>query len=197
MAFLGSATLIPTVIVLRRIVDRYLYAVLDGLVLFYFIDRLRLVFAALPTLSRGVFLFETLGGISFIIWLLHPRRAAEVPDAVRGRLGNPLRMGAWAALGILLMAFLSNALGFVGLGNLLGNAVLRSAYLGVTLYAFLRILDLYLMIFLRLGPLSHLGWSGNTGRSFGSVRAGSSSERPCSCGFSPPLKCWDCELLYT
>ena len=63
-AILGAAALVPTIIILRQLVERHLFPVLNALVVFYFIDQLRTIAAALPLVSRLLFLAEMLGGIS-------------------------------------------------------------------------------------------------------------------------------------
>jgi len=156
-AVLGMAALFPAVFILRQLLETYLYPILNALVAFYFIDRLRMIGAALPLVSRFLFLGETLGGMLFFIWLLRPARWEAVPVAQRDNLWKAIHTGAKVALTIFALAFAANVFGYVSLSRLLGNAVLRASYLAVILYAALQILDLFVLFALRVPPLSHLG----------------------------------------
>ena len=152
----GAASLIPAVLILRRLLDRHLFPVLNVLVAFYFTDQLRTVAAALPIAGRLLFLAEMAGGVLFLAWLL---RAGQL-DALRQedpRLFKVTLAGSRLALAIFSGAFLANLLGCVSLGNLLGDAALRSAYLAVVLYAATRIADGLIIGGFLTRPLSTLG----------------------------------------
>src|SRR5690606_34895215 len=61
------------------------------------------------------------------------------------------------AVPIFAISFIANALGFVGLARLTGNAVLTAAYAAVILYAGVRIIDGLIVFALRSRPLNMLG----------------------------------------
>lgn len=155
MAIGGAAALIPAILILRRLVDRHLFPVLNAMVVFYFIDQLRTVAAPLPALARLLFVAELAGGGFFLAWLL---RTGWL-DAMRQedeRLSKVAHVGTRIALGIFAAALISNIIGCVLLGNLLGNAVLRSGYLAVILYAATRIADGLILGGLSTEPLAGL-----------------------------------------
>ncbi len=156
-AILGAAALIPTIIILRQLVERHLFPVLNALVVFYLVDQLRAVAAALPLASRLLFLAEMLGGIVFLGWLIKSARLSEVPEAERNRLWKTIRIAARIAGVVFLVALIANALGYVSIASLVGNAVLGSAYLAVILYAAIRIADGLIMFASRVRPLTLLG----------------------------------------
>jgi len=160
-ALLGTAALFPAVLILRQLLEHSLWPVLNALVVFYFVDRLRMIAAALPLLSRLLFILELLVGSLFFIWLLNPARLKTVPAADRDRLWKAIH--AWTRIALILFAISSFAslFGYVGLANLLGNAVLRSAYLAVVLYAALQIVEVLVIFLLRVPPLSRLGMVNN------------------------------------
>lgn len=157
LAILGAVVLLPTVIILRRLVERHLHRILNALVIFYCVDLLRTVTASLQLVSRVLFLAEMLGGIIFLAFLIKSARLAEVPEDARDGLWKIIRTGARVALVIFSAAFIANALGYVSLANLLGNAVLGSTYIAVILYAAVRIVDGLIMFALRVRPLTLLG----------------------------------------
>jgi potassium efflux system protein len=153
-AMLGAVALIPSVIFFRWLLERDLYPTLYALVVLYFIDQLRTVAAAVQFLPRLLFLVEMLAAMLFPIWLVRSmgrqRRWAQETEHLR----KTTKVAAYAALVVSALAFMSNILGYVTLANLLGNALLSSAYLALILYAVIEVLDGLVIIALRLRPLS-------------------------------------------
>src|SRR6201987_5003338 len=69
-ALLGAVALVPTVLILRRLLERNLFPILYALVGLYLVTQFRLLAASVPSLGRFFFLVETSGGFLFLIWLL-------------------------------------------------------------------------------------------------------------------------------
>jgi small-conductance mechanosensitive channel len=156
-ALLGAAALVPTVIVLRQLVERHLFPVLNALVVFYFLDQLRVISAALPVVTRVLFLLEMFGGLIFLVWLIRSGGLTQVSEDERDLLWKTVRFGKHLAAVVFLMAFIANALGYVSIAILAGSALLRSAYVAIIFYAAIRILDGLIMFATRVPPLSLLG----------------------------------------
>ena len=154
-AVLGAVALVPTIIILRRLVEPRLFPVLNALVVFNFIDLLRTVGASLPLTSRFLFLAEMLAGALFLAWFVKSSRSS--PEGEGGRFGKTVRAAAGVGLAGFVVAFVANALGYVSLATLVGNALLGGAYLAVFLYAAARIADGLIMFALRVRPLNLLG----------------------------------------
>lgn len=154
---LGAVALIPTVIILRRLVEPRLFPVLNALVVFNFVDLLRTAAASLPITSRFLFLFEMLAGILFLAWFLKSARSSPVPGGEGDSFWKTVRAAAGVTLAGFVVAFVASALGYVSLATLVGNALLGSAYLAVILYAAARIADGLIMFALRVRPLKLLG----------------------------------------
>jgi small-conductance mechanosensitive channel len=96
-------------------------------------------------------------GAIFLIWFMRVMEpAAPAPDE-RARSRMLGKVGVRAALGLFAATALANALGYVAHANLLGNAVLRSMYFGLILYAMVEILDALVIMALRVRPLRLLG----------------------------------------
>ncbi|MDD5348936.1 MAG: hypothetical protein PHQ12_01875, partial [Chthoniobacteraceae bacterium] len=129
----GAAALIPAVLILRRLLDRHLFPVLNAMVVFYLLDQVRRVAVALPIAARFLFLAEMAGGVAFAAWLFGSRRLRALREQ-NARLAKGMRAGAQIALAVFAVALAANAIGCVDLGNLLGNAALQSACLAVVLY---------------------------------------------------------------
>jgi potassium efflux system protein len=151
-AALGAAALIPTVYLLRRVVEPRLFVILDALVAFYFADQVRLVAASVPLVARGLFLAEMLGGV-VVLAVLVRARWDRVPTDVMGWV---VHIGVRLWLAVFALCLLADAVGFVSLAELAGGAALGGGYLAVILYACARIVGGLVVILLRSRPLSLL-----------------------------------------
>ena len=155
-ALAGAAALIPAILILRRVVDRHFFPVLNALVVFYFVDQLRQVAEALPILARLLLLAEMAGGVLALIWLLRSGQLDSLHKEDQ-RLSKATLAGARVALGVFFASLLANLLGNVRLAYLLGDPMLQSAYLAVVLYAGTRIVDGLILAGLSAEPLANLG----------------------------------------
>lgn len=154
-AVLGAGALLPAALVLRRVLRRPLFPLLNALVAFYFVDQLRSVAAASELLARGLFLLELLGAIGLLAWFQTTDRLV-FPGVDKTRWAKLFSGAISLALAALVAAFVTNAIGYGGLSKLLGNATLTSAYLALLLYAVIRIADGLLLTALTAGPLGRL-----------------------------------------
>jgi potassium-dependent mechanosensitive channel len=164
-AIVAMAGLIPTVVLLRRLIDRRLYLFLNALVVLFVLDLTRLILLGFPLINRGLFTLEMLIGISFVIWRLRMMRPAVVGDAGQPTMPpwskpgkRSSRFVPWAArisLILLIAALVGNCLGNVSLSYLLGSGVLAGAYLGLIGYAAVRMLEGLVVIALGVRPLTY------------------------------------------
>lgn len=153
-ALSGAIALLPTIVILRRLLDPRLYTVLYSLVVFYSMDQLRIATAGFPALNRWIFTVELAGAIGVFLLLARAQRSlAAGARASLGRWMPPLIALAIAALAAALGA---SVLGYVRLGDLLGGATLRSSYVAVFLYALLRVIEGLTLIALRVPPVTAL-----------------------------------------
>jgi small-conductance mechanosensitive channel len=154
---LGALALIPSVIIVRRLITPRLRPLLYALIAFFFIDQLRTLAAAVPLLPRLLFLVEMLGAILFSLWLVRSRTRRELSTTEEPRARRPwTKFAAYVALAISSTAFIANILGYVTLANLLGNSLLESSYLALILYALVVVLDEFGLMALSLRPLAAL-----------------------------------------
>jgi potassium efflux system protein len=152
-AILGGAVLIPTALILRRLVDRTLFPILNALLVFFLVDQLRLITAALPLWHRLVSGAEMLGGTLFLIWLIRSKHLPTIGANTTKRFARAIRVATQIGLIVFPVTLLTNVFGYVNLANLLGNGVLRSAYVAAALYAALRIVEGLIIISLEARPL--------------------------------------------
>jgi len=155
-AIMGTAALIPTVLILRKLLQPNSYPILSALVVLYFVGQLRLLAASLPHSGRLLFLGQMLGGSLFLIWLLRSWHLPTAAAETHGRLWRGIRAIALIGLIILPAAFLANIFGYVNLGNLLGIIFLKSVFVAAMLYTAIRILEGLIIIALQVPPLGSL-----------------------------------------
>ena len=151
-AGMGAAALIPTIYLLRRVVEPRLFVILDALVVSYVIDQVRLVAASVPLLARGLFLAEMAGGVVLLALLVRARRDHVPTDA----MGWVVRIGIRLWLAVFAACLVADAVGYVSVAELVGGAALGGGYLAVILYACTRIVGGLMVILLRSRPLTLL-----------------------------------------
>jgi potassium efflux system protein len=175
-ALLGAVALVPTLLILRRLLERNLFPILYALVGLYLVTQLRLLAASVPSLGRFFFLVETSGGFLFLIWLLRsglvaPKLGESGPVIAKlgdgGKLatakpGTPDRFNRAilfiAKIGVIVfpIAILANILGYINLANLLATVFVRSVFLAAIFYVAMRVLDGFVAIALQVRPLGAL-----------------------------------------
>ena len=153
---MGAVTLIPTAVILRRLLERHSYPILNAIVIMYFVGQLRILAASLPVLARFIFLGQVLGASVFLVWVLRSWRLPAEAAETHGRVWRTIRAIAKIGLIILPAAFLANIFGYVNLGNLLGIIFLRSVYIAAMLYTAIRIIEGLIIIALQVRPLGSL-----------------------------------------
>ena len=151
-AALAVAALLPTVIILRKLLARRLHLVLYSLVLFTVADQIRVATATFPAVNRWLFCAEMVAAAGVFLWLWWSQERGD--PARRLRLGRWMPFLCGLAVLIFAAALAASVLGYVRLGALLGTATLKSSYCAVFLYAALRVLDGLIVIALRVRPVS-------------------------------------------
>jgi len=151
-SLLGMVALVPAIIVLRRLLARPLYGLINVLAAFYLLDQLRSVAAAQPLLWRLLFLTETGVGCLYC-WILLKGRAVAGQDA-RPRFARVAGFVLQAAMALFALAFLANIAGYGRFSSLVGNLELSASYLAVVLFAVTRVAEATLRVILRATPVA-------------------------------------------
>lgn len=153
MAGLGLIALVPAIALMRRLVEPYLWPILNALVGFYFVDQLRAITVTIPLLSRLLLLLEGLAGLAFLAWFSkigHVRLRRATATEHSSRIDLFVQFFAFS----LVAAALANVLGYVALANLITNGLLGAAYLGIILHGILNVIEGLLVLILQLRPFS-------------------------------------------
>jgi small-conductance mechanosensitive channel len=132
-AILGALALAPSVIIVRRLIRPQLRPLPYGLLACFIFDQSRSVTAAVEFFPRTIFLAEMLlvGGLA--LWLLRYTSGLWREQQ--------LRVGGYVVLAVSLAAAIASAAGYNSLATLAGNALLRSSYLALILYAVIEVLN--------------------------------------------------------
>ncbi|HEY5706478.1 MAG TPA: mechanosensitive ion channel domain-containing protein [Terrimicrobiaceae bacterium] len=149
---LATLALVPTVMILRRLLDRRSSPLLHALVIMYFVDQIRVLAASLPQLARLLFLGQMLGGSLFLLWLLRSRNLRAEANSRFSRVRAIVLIGLF----FLPAALLANLFGYLNLGNLLSIIFLRGVYAAAVLYTVVRILEGLVIIAFGIKPLSRM-----------------------------------------
>jgi potassium efflux system protein len=149
---------IPTVVIVRRIIQPYLRPVLYALVGLYFAERLRTLASPSPAISRLLFLVEMLASVVLLCWAL---RSFRLDGGARAWLQTPAwkatRVAVWLPLAVIVSAIAVNMAGYTRLADLVGGAMIRSAYIAVVFYALTRIAEGLVLGLLHIPPITLLG----------------------------------------
>jgi small-conductance mechanosensitive channel len=155
LAMLFGALLIPAIVVLRQLVMRPLLPLLYAMVGFYIVDLAVSVTASLATLSRTIFFCEMVGGMIFLaLFIRRAPRSKGFPQIDRTLRWRIVNRAVRIALPVMLISALANLMGYVSLSNLLGRAVLSSAYIAIILDAALRVTDALLLAIMQMRPVA-------------------------------------------
>jgi potassium efflux system protein len=154
----GAVTLIPAVIILRQVLDRPLYPLMNVAVSVYFAHSFHETFTEAAVLSRLIFLAEMLALAVYSANALRPAKLGNAPrEMLTSRLFRTVAYGLRAVFVFSSIAFVAEATGFGALADLIGGALIISIYAAIVLYGTLRVLDGLVAFAIRVRPLRLLG----------------------------------------
>ena len=155
--FAYTVLAIPAVMIVSRILSTANRPVVWALLFVFLVDRMRDFLATVPTLERAIFLLELVGALVFLLWLMRPKRIAEIPlEARQHPLFRMVRRLTGAAIALFTIAILAEVVGLGDLADIIGSGTLRSAYFALFIYALVVVLQSLVTYALILRPLSLL-----------------------------------------
>jgi potassium efflux system protein len=155
-ALLGAVALLPSLAILRRLIEPYLFPLLNALMVFYVVNQVRAILTPVPLLARLVLLVETVGGCAFLVWM-DRYNGVRTEDDTRSRGVFKYFQRGIRVVGVIFLAdTIANVLGFVSLATLIGNGMFGSIDVGVIFYGILKILDGVMVFLFRIPPLALL-----------------------------------------
>jgi small-conductance mechanosensitive channel len=143
----GVLLLVATLIIIRVGLAARRLSLLYGVGALVFVDLFRALASTVPLLEQQIFLVEVVGVIGVLAW----RRPFISPESDRvSRLALAGAFLAIAGAGVAALA------GYMRAGLFVGAGLLGSIYVGMVLYASMKVLDGLLVVGLRSRPLSDL-----------------------------------------
>ncbi len=151
------AALVPTIVVLRRVVDAPLAPFLYALLALYALNRLLELLDAVPAIERPLFQLQMLLTTGGLAWLLRNRALArreaglEAPPSV----GWTVR-GIVVAIAGFAIALVADLAGFTQLGRFIASATLGALFAAVILYAGVLVVQSLITLAVNLWPMREL-----------------------------------------
>ncbi len=151
------AALVPTIVVLRRVVDAPLAPFLYALLVLYALNRLLELLDAVPAIERPLFQLQMLLTTGGLAWLLRNRALArreaglEAPPSV----GWTVR-GIVVAIAGFAIALVADLAGFTQLGRFIASATLGALFAAVILYAGVLVVQSLITLAVNLWPMREL-----------------------------------------
>ena len=153
---ISMAGVIPTVLVVRRLIESNLNPVLYALSLFFVLDRVRNVVAVSAPISRLVFVLEILAGLAFLGWLRMASRPREDRPWTKERRWRLIHLASAIAFAISFIALVANFIGYQSLSTLLGGMLVRGGYFALLLYAVTRVAQGLVLGMFYVAPFKYL-----------------------------------------
>jgi potassium efflux system protein len=138
MVLIGVLAAGPLLVFARRLVDARIYPLLYALVIFYLLDRVRILFAPLPGLHRVALLLEVLSLILFFVAWLRRKQDMLDPAQQQGFAWHVIGVGIRSALLLAIVVLASCMGGYMRFADLLMRSLLASVYAAVVLYTLTR-----------------------------------------------------------
>lgn len=136
---LSLLSLVPTVRILRRLVDRVFLPVVHTFAAFFLIDRLRRVFDWPAETMQVLFIIQMTVSIAAVLWLVLTRRLSfsyHISGAVAARA---IEYASRALVGVFTLSLIAACLGYMRLADWLASGFLVSGYIAIGMYATYRV----------------------------------------------------------
>ncbi len=148
--------IVPTLLVVRRLIERHLDALLYALTGFFLLEQIRTIVAVSAPIARLVFVLEIAFGIVFLTRFYFTSKPD--PDKVWTESRTWRALHIFSVIGLVLgsLVLIANLVGYQGLSTLVGSAMLLGAYLALLLYAVTRVAQGLVLGLFHIRPLTYL-----------------------------------------
>ena len=146
----------PTLIVVHKLIERHLDALLYALTGFFLLEQIRNIVAVSAPISRLVFVLEVTMGLVFLASFYFTSKPDTGKAWTETRTWRALHVLAVIALALAGFVLAANLVGYQGLSTLIGSAMLRGAYLALLLYAVTRVAQGLVLGLFHVRPLTYL-----------------------------------------
>jgi len=154
---LGGITVVPAVLILRRIFNPAIYPILTMTVVVYLLANLQSSFATLPAISRLIALIEMLSLIFFCWFWMRPSRLVKIPaEDFRNRAFRIVGIGLKIIFIASVISLSANVSGYSFLAQLTSTAIGVSIYGAVILYSTVCVLDGLSAYLMHVRPLNRV-----------------------------------------
>ncbi len=137
---IGLVALLPTLLVLRRVIDPPAVPALWALGIFYVVDQATRFLSSQPFLEQALFSLERLGIVAFLVWFLRSGRFRAMWEA-DSRWAASAERGAGTLIVLVGFSAVAGALGYMQLSRYLQEALVDSVYAALVLYGSLQVLE--------------------------------------------------------
>lgn len=156
-AFLQAVSVVPMILLVRSSVDARVFFWLCTLGILFAVDAVRQAFSGVMSVGQVILVFESIAAIAVIGW----RMTRKGPigslliktSALRVELFRPILYVLLACFAVSLVAAVT---GYMNLARLLAPSILVGGYLGLGLYASVRMVSGMIAFFLHLWPFKQL-----------------------------------------
>jgi small-conductance mechanosensitive channel len=153
---ISMITVIPTLVVVRRVIDQHLHAVMYALGLFFVLERVRNALAVSAPIARLVLVLEIVAGIAYLCWLQMAARPNDARAWTKEKRWRLIRTAAIFGLAIASFALFANVIGYQSLSTLLGSTLVRGAYFALLLYTLTHIVQGLVLYASYVAPFTYL-----------------------------------------
>jgi potassium efflux system protein len=153
---LALISIIPILLVVRRLIERHLYPILYALTAFDLLEQTRNIVSISAPIARLIFVLEIFCGVIFLAWLYLSSRALPAREWTLKRTWRVLHVVAGLGLVLGVLVLIANLVGYQGLSTLVGSSMLRGAYLALLLYAVTRVAQGLVLGAFHVRPFTYL-----------------------------------------
>lgn len=156
-AFLQAVSVVPMILLLRSSVDARIFSWLRMMGILFALDTVRQVFSSVISVGQAILAFESIVTLVFIGWKLSRKEPTwTLPTKIPALRVELSRLILYVLLVCFAVSLFAAVAGYMNLARLLAPSILVGVYLGVGLYASVRVVSGVIALFLNLWPFNQI-----------------------------------------